>query len=64
MSDKKTITINAKIDALGDIDYADGGTVRGVLLKLHADDVRAVGAAGLLYTDVRVTFERREPGDD
>ncbi len=59
-----TIIINGHIDAIGDIDYAEGGTVRGVLIKMHADDVRQIAAGRLLFTDVRVTFERREPGDE
>lgn len=62
MSNK--ITIQGKIHALGDVEYADdGGTVRGVLIELHADDVRKIGGAGLLFADVRITMETREPGE-
>jgi hypothetical protein len=55
------VVVSGRIDALGEMEYADGGTVRGVLLKLHTDDVRAVGQANLLFKDVRVTIEVREP---
>ena len=57
----ETITINAMIDAIGDIDYADGGTVRGVLLKMDFDGVRAVAQACLLFKTMRVTFESLAP---
>lgn len=59
----KPIEFKGRIEAIGDIDYVDGGTCRGVLIRMHADELRELAKAGFLFKDIRFAIASSEPGE-